>query len=879
MSMIRCARRAAAARRLSEQDKKRLEYTYAVAYADAQARTGGHGDAERAANAAFDKMLTQIAAERRRAAQLQEDAERRVLEDAYRFKNRKGEADLGEYTLQLVNHIHFDSASLFRMDIAELAHLAHEFRRTWHSGQRLHQTRAVLMLREIFGEDTGDHVAKTLAEAWRALSRRKIEQYNAAGGNVAVREDWHLPQRHDATRIEAAGFDEWRKVILDTVDMKKMVNPNTGEAFKPHEFEEALKEVFETLIWQGLGEDAGMTGQRSAALWRRRNDPRFFVFKDADSWLRYHERFGGGHHIFEVMTGYLRSINHDIAAMQRLGPNPARTIEWLAGTEDNPETGLIMHHAREAHAGRPALFPDHDDIGGRMTRLKQRRQYARNKSIATVRAWRYYAGLSRKPLHDGWAELTASTDNLIYGSKLAFTPFLVGGDFMNQAATRAFNSVSVVGMLRDLMDAFRLAPDRRLLSELGVEVDVGLATMLTEARDHAAIHGNPLTRWLTDRSLTFSGLKPMTMGLRAMWTLGVLHDIARYHGKAFAALPDGFRDMLTRYGIDEGAWEFINATPLYTNRGLRVIRPKDIAQTDIFALTGAGSNIVESVQARPGLTRGQEVALRVMSMIQEEGEFATVSGTPRSARIFPYKPGSISGLPVSSMARLKTYTISHWQHHGYRAAQVFWREGGGIRGGIGAARYYALGLLFPSMFLVGVGVVLADMAQGKDPPDWTSAEFWNRVFWKTVSLGFFQEVFQGAFEPENRVQSASRFMGPTIAAGADVLTLGYDVAKEGIAAATGGEDDTHTGRQAIRTAQHFIPRHWATDTAVNRLAWDNLQRMVDPEAEEDLARRAARIEQGAWWAPGETTPSRLPDLSTLDLRDEDQDLFGSRDGF
>lgn len=882
MSMIRCVRRAAAANRLDAQTRKRLEYAYSVAFDEAQSTGAAHGVAEQRANEAFDNTLRVVAAERRRVATLQSEAEARMLDDAARFRNRKGQADIGEYGLQLVNHMHFASGALFRIDMAELAALAHEFGRTMATGKRQNHQRADLMVDELFGVDTGDAAAQTLAEAWKPLSRRKAEQYNGAGGNIAVRDDWLMPQRHDATSIGLAGFDEWRKEIIETVAFERMVNTDTGRPFTAREFEEALPEIFETITWHGLGDEAGMMGERSMALWKRRNDPRFFVFKDADAWRRYHKRFGGGMHPFEMMTAYLRSINHDIAAMQLMGPNPSRTVALLAGSEDMPG-GYIMQAARDANAGRPALFPTHGEtpdptaaIGVRpFKNWLEREQYAKNKAVGIIRAYRAYSGAARRPLHNGFAEATASVDNLMYAAKLAFTPFLVGGDIVNQAATRAFNSVGVSGMMRDFVDAMRLSRDRQTLSELGIEVDVGLSTMLSEARDHASVHGSPLTRYVADRALTFSLLKPLTMGLRAMWTLGVLHDIARYVELDYDRVP--IRAMLERYGIDSGAWEFIQATPLHTRKGVRVIRPIDIAQTDIFALRASTGGIGETVQARAGLTRGQEVALRVMRMIQEEGEAATVSGTPRSARIFPYRPGSISGLPVSSMARLKTYAVSHWQHHAYRAAEVFWRNGGGVRGMAGGVRYYALSLVIPSMVFIGFGTVLADILAGKNPPDVTDWRFWDRVFWRTVSLGFFSDIFQGVFEPESRIQGASRFMGPTLQTMADVIQFGADVTAEagGAAARFAGydvPDETRLGRSALRTVKNFVPRTWATDIAMDRLFWDNAQRWADPDAEADFEARAGRVEQGMWAAPGQ--PLRAPDMSTLDLNDADRDLSG-----
>ena len=186
---------------------------------------------------------------------------------------------------------------------------------------------------------------------------------------------------------------------------------------------------------------------------------------------------------------------------------------------------------------------------------------------------------------------------------------------------------------------------------------------------------------------------------------------------------------------------------------------------------------------------------------------------------------------------------------------------------------YMAGLILPSMVLVAAGTVLQALAQGKNPPDVSDPEFVNTVFWKTVSLGFYQDFIRGATDAENPLQAGSQLGGPNVQAMTDIGTLGAYALSDANAAATGGEDTTNTGRQAVRTLRNFVPRHWATDAAVERLVWDNMQRAVDPEADADFARRARRVEQGYWWEPGDTSPGEI-DWSTLDLGDQDGDYAG-----
>lgn len=899
MSTIRCVRRAAAAGRLSRQDRARLEHIYGIALADAEVRFAGRRGvgalAENEANKAFDRTLTLLAQERGRAAQLQAEAEDRLLADAARFLDDKGEPDIGEYGLRLVNQLHFEAQTLFQMDQLDLGALIHEFRRRPISGLRHGQrhkigplefgsTRAEHWVDEVYGDASGDPVAARLAAATQAVLRRKVEQFNAAGGILTAR-DKYFPVHHDALQVVNAGYERWSAAIKQRIDPEQMINALTGRPFKPRELDEALREVFDAFQQMGFGAaDQFGAGPTGAEMWRSRMDPRFFVFKSSADWRAYHAEFGGSQNPFEVFTSYLRSIDHDIASMQRLGPNPEATMARLAGTRKAPG-GWIMEEMAKANAGRAALFPAHRGILDPTKKMavpafkhpRERVQHAVNKARGTLDAWEQFTGAAKRPFNPYAAQIVGDVNNVLYANMLAFTPLLTVNDFVNQAATRAFNSVSVTGMMRDMVDALRLSTDREALVELGIEVDTGLSVMTVEAREQAIVQGAVWSRGLVDRTFTYTGLKPITMGARAMWTLGVLREVTRHQRTAYAKLPANFRDLLARYDIDAGAWEFIQAAPVTDNRGVSVIRPGDLASVDIFTLTAGRGGIGESVQPRPGLSRGEEVAARLMRMIKEEGEFATISGTPRSARLLRHEPGSIPGFYFGSIAKLKTYTISHFQHHGFRAAKVFRRNGGGLRGTGQAGLYYFGSLLLPGMFLVAVGTIIQDLLSGREAPDVTDPAFAGRVAAKTVSLGFADELFRRAMDPEGSFASrASSIGGPAVSATGDVVDLGVGALQEGYNAATGGEDDIRLGRRAVRTTRNFVPRHWATDLAVERLIWDNLQRAVDPEAEEDFARRAQRPEQGMWWAPGEALPQRGPDLSTLDPADEDADLGGVR---
>lgn len=864
MSLIRCARTAAAVGKLAKQERDAMEKLWSREY-HAAIDAGAHSaNAEQQANDTVMAALRGIAAHQKRNAQLQINAQRKLAEDAARFRNLKGEADIGVFGEKLMRNVEATADALFRLDISEIGALAQAFGKEWLSGARKNGVLMTNVVREAFGEDTGDAAAKGFAEVWRNLNQKKIGQFNEAGGAVPIRDDWAMPVHHDTLAIATAGEEAWKAEIRQRTDYTRMTNPLTGRPLTAPEFEEALSEIWLQINANGFDPASALSGEQGAAMWRRRADPRFFVWKSADDWLAYHEKFGAGVTPFEVMTGWLRAINHDLAAMQKLGPNPSATVKWLGRS-------VLAEQAKQVR-GEPALFPQRDGLGNKFG-ANGAAEYALEKQRVVEDLWKIYTGEANRPHNKHLAYAEATTSNLIYSAKLPFTVAYTPVDLINQAMTRAFVGLSNKGLLTDFIAAVKLAKNRTEIAELGLEIDTGLSAMGADARETAFLHGAAWSRWMADRVMTLGHLKPITQGLRSMWTLGNLHQLARLQKTAWEDLSPRWRQTLERYDIDAGAWEFIQATaPTRTSAGTNVVRIADIANTDIFTLTAGKGGLGESVVPRPGLTRGQEVALRVQRMIVEEGEYATVSGTIASRRIGMRRVGTVGGLLIGSWAKLKTYPISHFQHHGYRAANIFHRNGGGIRGAGAASGYYIAGLLVPSMLMVGMGLVLRDVLDGKDPSDVTDPDFWNRAFFAASSLGWAQDIFQGLFSSDDRI-NAFDLQGPLIGTIADFLNVG----KESVQAMA-GDEKAKPEAAVVRLGRNLTPKTWYTKLATDRLIWDNVQEWADPEAAEAFRRAEARLRttrgQEYFWAPGANVPERSPNFGALDVAPFNADQDG-----
>ncbi len=65
------------------------------------------------------------------------------------------------------------------------------------------------ILKELYGEDTGNPQAKKIAQVWNDVTSRARQEMNDNGFDIGLRDDWHLPYVDDADFIRNAGRDEW----------------------------------------------------------------------------------------------------------------------------------------------------------------------------------------------------------------------------------------------------------------------------------------------------------------------------------------------------------------------------------------------------------------------------------------------------------------------------------------------------------------------------------------------------------------------------------------------------------------------------------------------------------------------------------------------
>ncbi|MDB5422028.1 MAG: hypothetical protein JWR59_1975 [Brevundimonas sp.] len=87
------------------------------------------------------------------------------------------------------------------------------------------------LVREAFGEETGDNAAKMLAGAWAETAEHLRLQLNAAGGSIGKIEGWGMPQSYDSHSVREAGRAAWVSRVMPALDRAKMIDDVTAQPF------------------------------------------------------------------------------------------------------------------------------------------------------------------------------------------------------------------------------------------------------------------------------------------------------------------------------------------------------------------------------------------------------------------------------------------------------------------------------------------------------------------------------------------------------------------------------------------------------------------------------------------------------------------------
>lgn len=766
--------------------------------------------------------LTRETMERHRRERLQMLTQARLAKGMTEIRNHKGEADEGLGLVASLGQSEagaaLSSVELRRSAVRGAAHSRMaDFltaTRTNIIGGRKRADEVNDLVREAFGEDSGNAAAKEWLKGWREGAEYLRRRFNAAGGSIAKLSDWGLPQVHDSLKVRAAGFDAWRAAVLPKLDTANMQSAATGLPIGQAELDDALRQVFDSISQEGWNKITPSGQAKGGAMASRYTDHRFLRFNSADDWLAYQQAFGN-ERPFDTMMAYVERMSRDIAMMEVLGPNPAATMTWAE------------QFARKRAAARDAKE------GGS---LHSRRVQNRMNEARTL--YDMHMNTSLSPANSVFAATMSGLRHFLVSAQLgsAFLSSLSDINLQRLASKHAglpqWNSVRrATAMFARNSDA-----DRALALRLGLVADGMIGASHAVSRYLGEVTGPEVARRFSDATMRLSGLSAWTQAGRWAFGMEFMGALADFSGRAFGDLPDPFRRTMQRYGFDEAAWDAIRATPHYSEGGAAFLRYLDIED--------------------------ERLATRVAEMINGESQFAVPTGQmrARAAVVGLAKPGTIGGELLQSAMMYKQFAVTLVMTHGMRTITQ-----DSMRGRLS----YAASLMIGMTIMGGLAMQLKEVAKGRDPravfdkdgrPD---PKFVGAAILQGGGLGIFGDLL---FSQLNRFGggSAVTAAGPVAQFANDSLNLTLGNA---VQLATG--EDTGFGNELTRFLRAYTPGGslWYARLAYERLALDQMQMAIDPQAERRFRRKARRWQrefgQDFWWKQGDALPDRMPDLAAV----------------
>jgi hypothetical protein len=806
------------------------------------------------------KEISAEAEHRARQKGLAETRRRQINNLLTSFRDARGQADPGKAMQALIENLgqhelpqgFTDVAghqrAIYGMALADLDAMLHEFKGVDFSasgvkvaltGKTRNKARLSNVVRELHGEATGDELAAGFAQATAKVMEDLRLRFNAAGGNIAKRKDWHMPQSHDKVALLKGGKQAWVEFVQPLLDTKWMKHPLTGDDMPPSDVSKTLGDVWDNLVSDGWHErEASMAHRGVSAIANTRADPRSLIFANADAWMKYSKRFGSGDDALAIIVSHIRGMTKDIAAMEVLGPNPKAMLTYMGQ--------FVVQQANLSRAGMTAVFPSRREITGIAfqpgSKMRDQLDYANAMTARAENMWNVYSGAASAPKSAVWATPAQVIRNVNVATKLGGAAVSGVGDLFWQVAARKFAGLPAVKMLGDVVNQIKAGGEREARRS-GVIAETYLHMHNEGAREGAAWSATKISAYVADRVLSLSMLNGLTRAGNHAMSMGIQGHLADMAGRSFADLDPRLQRMLRRWGLAETDWDAVRLDASGTPRDVDFLSPADIRRQ----LVDSGGD--------------PSIAERYLAMTLGEAQYATLTGSIRGQAVVygNMQAGTAQRELWSLFMQFKSFAVNLAILQLGRIAREF------VSQGFSRGAQYAVGVT--AIALIGGAFVeqLQQLRNGKDPRDMSTPEFLGAAAIRSGGLSIWGDLL---YASENRFGGgvAGTVAGPSMSTLNDLLNLTYGSAKKSLLFKD-NKEKTNFGRQLANTVSRNTPGAsiWYLRTAWERVFMDNLQRMMDPEAEASFRRKIQNArrdyKQDFWWKPGGGfVPQRGPRL-------------------
>lgn len=535
------------------------------------------------------------------------------------------------------------------------------------------------------------------------------------------------------------------------------------------------------------------------------NQLRVFRFDNPETYKRLMKQYGvGDGGLFNTLMGHVQGMGKEIAFVEILGPRYAATFDKL------------LQQARDADVSTP--------IGQKFVN-----SLTMNSPAHVQRTFDTISGKLGMAQSELIAGIGGGMRNIQTAARLGSAVVAaLPGDSMTAALAANHNGIPASAVLSRLMKD--LTTDRHQAEEIARQINLTAATVLDTAigtrRFDDELLGQGITGRVADGLMRVTGINIWTEGLKRAFSMEFMGFIARQSDQAHEALDPMFRGFLDRYGFTPADWDKLRSAPQLEADGARFF--------DV--------NSVED----------QRLGDRLMSAVIDERHFAVVEPDSRirAATAGGLQRGTIIGEAVRSATQFKSFPLTFMMTHLMRSV---------TQGSMSNRAWKTTQLMLTATFAGAVLSQMQSLIAGRDPQDMADPKFWGQAFIRGGGGGMMADFVYSSSTRGS--EGITQFVtGPVPGA----LIKG-----------TGDFFQTLSGNKEVKgkmLADHlkaWTPGSslWYTKMATDRLIFDNIQAMVDPNYRQTFNRYEQRMKkefgQSFWWGPGDTLPARAPDFGAV----------------
>lgn len=515
----------------------------------------------------------------------------------------------------------------------------------------------------------------------------------------------------------------------------------------------------------------------------------------ADSWLKLQGKYGVGNEILQAVDGHIDRMSREIALHETFGAHP------------DAQFAALMRLAKEKNPG--SALP----VGLRWL-----------DSENTLRTtYQIISGKGFPIGNETAARIMSGVRQIVGVASLRNLPItIVPSDAAMTFMSSNFNGMSGFNVLAHTFDGALTKDVARHLQISAHSYMDHVNNFVRQYEDEINYSG--LTRKVSRAVVTATGADLWTRNLRQGIEVSYLNHLASQRDLKWDALDAGTRDNFLRaYGFTPADWDKIRDKANHYD-------------------AGNGATYLDPTKLDRPLSE------RLQMAISEQSSYGAHQPDARTQAIAGggAKRGTFAGEANLSFFQYKQFALERMTTHLMRAL-----VDGPIENRV--ARGLAFAML--SMAAGAVSLQAAAVISGKNPLDMADPKFWIRAFAKGGAGGVYGDILGQAFEGDRGGQDLlAQMSGPVPGLVGDVAKLATAPLRRELFDRQGNRATQTVGGEAVGIGRRWSPNTWYTKLAVDRLFWDKLQTLVDPNYRQSFRRadQAAKRNggNGYWFAPG-----------------------------